>query len=112
MPLLCYKHNDGIHYNQGVNLVQNVFDQEGKRVTEQDIIKERIDPVRNLIEEKRKDFEAALDIKCRALDIPFSNMGYQVVGNVNDIVYQVGMEVYRLQATSNGVVPQKVGIIG
>lgn len=96
-----------------------IVDQNGQEVTVNEIHAERNAQDEKfkaesakLIEERRGQFEEEMAKRCDKLDITFRNMGYQTVGGINNVTYQVGSDVYILKATTNGIAPVKVGVIG
>lgn len=95
-------------FNQAHNVAfQPTFDQEGNPVTLQQIQQENLGKFRDIFNAKELEFEDALASRCKELDIPFANMGFQP--QVGGVCYQVDMNVFTVQVTPEGLRPVQVG---
>lgn len=98
-----------INFNTGQQAWPPTFDQEGNEVTQQMVMQENVDMYQAMIEEKREDFEKALEAKCRRDDEVYRKIGFEP--RVGMICYQVGMGIFGIQARPDGMYPIKVGQI-
>lgn len=86
------------------------FDQEGNPVSHQEVQQEHFEYFNKLLEEKRVEFEEALEDRCKKEDEIFCNMGFHP--QAKGVCYQIGMGVFMLQASPDGIHPVQVGQIG
>lgn len=86
-----------------------ILDQEGIILTNSQIIKEKEILNSKLLEERRPLFEKMLEERCHKDNEVFNNLGYN--DRAGMIVYQVGMSVYGIRVTHEGLSPVRVGII-
>lgn len=90
--------------------VYNIFTQDGKPLTDREIASEHIAEMHKMVEEKRPEFEKALQERCEKDDEVFRKVGF--MPQVGDICYQVGMYLYCLKAGTHDISPVRVGQIG
>lgn len=89
--------------------IQSIFDQDGRPVHANEIIKEQVDKNLAWFYEKQDEFEDALELKCQKEDEVYNKMGFD--SQIGMHLYQVGMEIYGISINQHGINWQIVGQI-
>lgn len=89
--------------------IQNIFDQDGRPVHTNEIIKEQVDANLKWFYEKQDEFEDALELKCQEEDEVYNKMGFDQ--QIGMHLYQVGMGIYGISINQHGINWQIVGQI-
>ena len=86
------------------------LDQEGNAVTEGMVQREFHSKFTQLLEAKLPEFEAALKKRCEERNEVYVNMGFDQ--RFDTTIYQVGMAVFCINVSPDGLTPQQIGQIG
>ena len=86
---------------------QDTYTQKGDMVTLEEVQGEFIAQYADILKSKLSKFEDALEKKCEEYNEVYRNMGFDP--RVGNNVYQVGMGVFTIQTTPDGLVPIRIG---